>query len=225
MFTGNLSFKGLFVCDHIAAINYFIDSIENDNCKYSAFPCDNFTEFQAGNCLKCSSKGCNQMGFHASPLNDLGDLYLSTHSGSSSPFCHFPYEIALYSVNSFNKFQTSGKFSVVLNGSLNKSDSFIIDNYATTFREGLIIKRLIESIHSLGSILSVIVSFTRPLCITISCWKEANMWRFEKISLVDGITQKINTFCTNSTTDFIFTGSSLEYFPCNNKTNINLTFY
>jgi hypothetical protein len=65
--------------------------------------------------MTCSSNGCNRMGFHASPKNDLGDLYLTTQSADAPPYCQFPYQITLTSANFRTRKQTSGKVYKTLN--------------------------------------------------------------------------------------------------------------
>lgn len=64
-------------CSHVAAYKFFTDSIENPQC-YTSYPCESIEEFNLGNCLNCSIKGCNKMGYWVSESNDQGSLYLQT---------------------------------------------------------------------------------------------------------------------------------------------------
>jgi pancreatic triacylglycerol lipase len=68
-------------CSHVAAYKFFIDSIENPSC-YTSYPCSSIEEFKLGNCIECSKKGCNKMGYWADPSKDSGDLYLTTQVNS-----------------------------------------------------------------------------------------------------------------------------------------------
>jgi hypothetical protein len=65
--------KNDFACSHRAAYRYFIDSIENKQCKYTGFPCDSFERFNKGLCLKCPDNGCPTMGYWA---KDEGKLLI-----------------------------------------------------------------------------------------------------------------------------------------------------
>jgi pancreatic triacylglycerol lipase len=201
----------LLACNHLAACFFFTDSILNNYCKYTAFPCTNLNRFNDGNCMRCLSRGsCNHMGFHSSPLNDLDDLFLTTRSADSLPYCHFPFRITLTSTNFTSNQSTIGKFSVILKGSSNTTKRFIIDDNKTVFKEGLVIKRLINSPYNLGKIKSILLNFNRPI---FGSKIDTDKWRIENISLLDGNSQNEIYFCTNSN-DFILPGKSIEYFPC-----------
>ena len=156
------------------------------------------------------------MGFHSSPLNDLGDLFLTTHSADSFPYCHFPYllTLTLTSANlSTNSKKTTGRFFVILKGSLNISKTFVIvDDNKTIFKEVLVIKRLIKNLQNLGNIKSIVVNINRALSTSPSK-DDVDILKFEQLNLVDGNSQNSIDFCTNST-NFILSGKSVEYFPC-----------
>ena len=64
-------------CSHVAAYKYYIDSILNPSC-YVAYSCSSVDEFNKGNCLSCSNKKCNHMGYWASNKEETGNLYLVT---------------------------------------------------------------------------------------------------------------------------------------------------
>ena len=206
--------EAFFTCGHMAAIHFFTDSILNTECKFTAFRCNDINNFKKGNCMSCPSNGCNNMGFHASPLNDLGELYLTTTQSPDAPFCYYHYQLTLVSAD-LKKKQTSGKFSIVLKGSLNKSKSFVIDDHKIKFKENLTVKNLIEVSKNLGTIKSLLLSFTQNFCFSMSCWYDIDSWSFKAVKLYDGNLQKTIDLCSKS--ENIVSGSFLEYFPCNEK--------
>jgi pancreatic lipase-related protein 1 len=88
-----------FSCSHRFSRRFFIDSIKNE-CNYTAYPCESHDQFNEGNCLKCSDKGCNQMGYWATKSKDLGNLYLNTKSyEAKKSFCKQFYQVKLLSNN------------------------------------------------------------------------------------------------------------------------------
>ena len=145
---------------------------------------------------------------------DLGELYLTTTQSPDAPFCYYHYQLTLVSAD-LKKKQTSGKFSIVLKGSLNKSKSFVIDDHKIKFKENLTVKNLIEVSKNLGTIKSLLLSFTQNFCFSMSCWYDIDSWSFKAVKLYDGNLQKTIDLCSKS--ENIVSGSFLEYFPCNEK--------
>lgn len=90
--------KGV-ACSHNSAHEIFTDSIAKQ-CKYTSYPCTSGKDFDKGLCLKCGSKGCNSLGYWASPDRDTDKLYLNTQSVLEKPFCLENYKFALVSAES-----------------------------------------------------------------------------------------------------------------------------
>ena len=88
--------EGGLACSHNVAIDIFTDSISK-KCKFTSYPCDSKDSFDKGLCLKCTSKGCNSMGYWASPQKGSGKLYLNTQSAVQAPFCMQNYRVTLFS--------------------------------------------------------------------------------------------------------------------------------
>ncbi|MFN9943209.1 MAG: hypothetical protein ACK56I_27445, partial [bacterium] len=78
-------------CSHSASFTFYTESIKDKNCKFTAYPCSYLNDFNNGRCLKCSSKGCNRMGYWSSPTKELGSLYLTTQDPLKSPLCRQNY--------------------------------------------------------------------------------------------------------------------------------------
>ncbi|XP_033111036.1 pancreatic triacylglycerol lipase-like [Anneissia japonica] len=74
-------------CSHARSLHLFIESILSDGCRFKAYPCRNFSEFQAGNCTECGQLGCPEMGYYADRYINRarGKFYLSTNA--DSPYC------------------------------------------------------------------------------------------------------------------------------------------
>jgi hypothetical protein len=99
-----------------------------------------------------------------------------------------------------------------LKGSLKSSNSLIIDDNQTTFKEGLVINRLIEIPSNLGKIVSASISFTQQYCFSITCWLDTDRWSFETIKIVDGSSQELIELCPKSPE--IVSGRSVEFIKC-----------
>ncbi|XP_052774385.1 inactive pancreatic lipase-related protein 1-like [Mya arenaria] len=86
LLTGQLSSAFTTVsCAHDRAIWYFIESVLNANCQFTAHPCDSWATFKAGNCASCGGLPCPVMGINSSNTNVTGKFYLNTNK--QSPFC------------------------------------------------------------------------------------------------------------------------------------------
>lgn len=83
-------------CSHNVAIDLFGDSISNKG-RYTSYPCDSKESFDKGLCLKCTSKGCNQLGYWSTQQKEAGMLYLNTQSAIEPPFCMQNYRVTLFS--------------------------------------------------------------------------------------------------------------------------------
>ena len=100
-------------CNHFASIYFYLDSIKNkDTCTFASYKCDSIDTFNSGKCLKCSSKGCNKMGYFASPEKDLTTLYLDTKEAIKQSSCRQDYLLNFYSSKLSSMTRTKGKFTI-----------------------------------------------------------------------------------------------------------------
>lgn len=200
------------VCNHMAAVAYFTDSIENEECKYVGYPCNSLTDFNNGNCLTCSSKGCNRMGYQATLGNDNGLIYLATQNGIKSPFCQHQISINLISNTLTGQNQARGTFKISLTGEKGTSPFIELDNADVTFKPGSIENRLIASAKYVGENISqVSVSYTKTTNI-ISSFLYQDQWSFRQIDLFYADNQKNLRFCPS--TSYIQSGSSVVFNKC-----------
>ena len=139
------SLASRIVCSHVNSYKFFIESIKNQNCLYVAYQCASKEDFDKGNCLNCSAKGCNVMGYGASPSKDLGSLYLNTRGADNSPSCKYYYFIKLYSNDLPTMNQARGKFFIVLKNSLKKSNNETLDDSYNVFKQDSITSHLLSS--------------------------------------------------------------------------------
>eukprot|EP00057_Strongylocentrotus_purpuratus_P035015 XP_797417.3 PREDICTED: pancreatic lipase-related protein 2 [Strongylocentrotus purpuratus] len=73
-------------CSHSWAWMLFTDSIRFSTCSFTAYPCDSWVRFVAGNCGECGERGCAIMGYHADQNTAVtGKFYLSTNA--DIPYC------------------------------------------------------------------------------------------------------------------------------------------
>ena len=179
-------------CSHVSAIRFFTDSIENKNCSYFAFPCESKEEFDKGNCKRCSDKGCNKMGYWASPLRDFGSLYLTTQNADSPPYCQHSYLIHIFSDDLVNMKQIRGRLTISLKNSQTHITNVLLDDHR--IRANSTFPYLFSSNLSLnGKIESVTLLFNN----TFKYWRYYydSEWSFKHIDVFDPNQQEIKRFC------------------------------
>ena len=200
------------VCSHMAAVSYFTDSIENSECKFTGFPCNNLDDFNSGKCITCGPKGCNHMGYLASIDNDNGLLYFNTQNGQKSPFCQHQLLVNLYSNSLTGQNQARGLFKISLTGEKGTSPAIELDNSDVTFKPSSIESRLVASTKYVGENLSqVTVSYTKTSNL-LSSFLYQDQWSFRAIEVFYGDSQKLFRFCP--TTSFIQSGFSAFFNKC-----------
>nr|XP_054766050.1 pancreatic triacylglycerol lipase-like [Lytechinus pictus] len=73
------------VCSHMRGRDYFLESLVNQDCHFTSYPCSDWNSFRLGRCTSCGDGGCPSMGIDAE-LNPIeGSFYLRTNA--QSPFC------------------------------------------------------------------------------------------------------------------------------------------
>nr|XP_054766047.1 pancreatic triacylglycerol lipase-like isoform X2 [Lytechinus pictus] len=72
-------------CSHSRAWKLFTESILS-TCSFTAYPCESWAQFVAGNCGDCGTRGCPIMGYRADENTAVtGKFYLYTNG--DSPYC------------------------------------------------------------------------------------------------------------------------------------------
>jgi len=212
-----LSVEGVedtLACSHSAAYHYFLDSIESDKCKYNAYQCNKKEDFDNGLCIKCTAKGCNRMGYWASPSKDGDLLYLSTESPSKTNYCNQHFLVKLVSNKINNLVQARGKFTVTFKTSKEQSVPLLFDDSNITFKQDSVETRLLsleKPIDNTVSVDSVFVSYTKTSNF-VSCWLYSTEWSFRYIEIFNGETQTTLRYCPLVT--IISSGQSVEFRKC-----------
>ena len=199
------------VCQHMAAVHFYTDSIEEQDCLYHGYQCNNYNDFKNGNCVSCSAKGCNRMGHWASPSKDLGSLFFSTQGADKYPYCLRHYKIKATSNNLFGLGLTKGKVTVSLVGSLKKSTAYVLDDSNTMLSANTAIQGLGEAAYNIGTLEGVELSFTREPCF-LTCFLLNDKWSFKSIEVTNGQTQTTTKFCPTQT--YVNSGSTIRFNIC-----------
>lgn len=209
-----VDFEGLedsVLCSHMSAVYYYTDSIKNKNCQYTAYPCKSVKEFNKGNCLRCSERGCNRFGYLASQNRDVGQLYLNTLSPTGISFCQKHYSVKLKSSSKYT--QANGKFQIYFKSSEKSSSIEVIDDSNVTFKKNSVEIRLVsldETFNSNVELESVFVSYKKTSNI-FSSWLYDSVWNFENIEILNGDNQKNYRFCSSQD---LGSGKFIEFKKC-----------
>ncbi|XP_046556330.1 pancreatic triacylglycerol lipase-like [Haliotis rubra] len=86
-----LKFKAIPVavsCNHLRSHDYYVASLADAKCDFTAHPCASYKDFTEGSCSSCGSGTCPQMGYFSDRANRQGKFYLETEN--TYPFCHSP---------------------------------------------------------------------------------------------------------------------------------------
>jgi len=195
IFEGQKEANAKFACSHRSARKFFIDSI-SQKCKYTAYPCKDYETFEDGECLKCTSSGCNQMGYWASKSADNGKLYLNTRGvNHTDSYCLEHYKIKLLSNNQEGQSKARGKFKVFWKIKDYVSPTFLMKDDTITLKtneETNMMATIKKS--AAGEIEEVFVSYKR----TSNYFKKYfydQYWSFKYVEVLEGSTQKSVKFC------------------------------
>ncbi|XP_788536.1 pancreatic triacylglycerol lipase [Strongylocentrotus purpuratus] len=72
-------------CSHSRSWKLFTESIRSA-CSFTAYPCESWAQFVAGNCVDCGARGCPIMGYRADESTAVtGKFYLYTNG--ERPYC------------------------------------------------------------------------------------------------------------------------------------------
>ena len=199
------------ICQHMAAVHFYTDSIEKKDCNYQAYQCNSLKDFEAGNCLGCSARGCNRMGHWASPSNDLGTLYFTTQGADKYPYCYTHYKIKATSNNLSGQSQSKGTISVSFTGSKGTSGSYVIEDDTGIFKTNSVFQSIGEFDKDLGEIQSARVTFRRTDCF-LTCFLLDDKWSVRTLEITNGQTQQTVKLCPSQ--NFINSGSTVTFNLC-----------
>ncbi|XP_071117860.1 pancreatic triacylglycerol lipase-like [Haliotis cracherodii] len=73
-------------CSHLQSHEYWVASLADTKCDFTAHPCASYKDFTEGSCSTCGSGTCPQMGYFSDRANRQGKFYLTTES--AYPYCH-----------------------------------------------------------------------------------------------------------------------------------------
>ncbi|RNA45174.1 pancreatic triacylglycerol lipase-like [Brachionus plicatilis] len=200
-------------CSHMAAVYFFTDSITS-KCKYSGFQCNSKDDFDRGNCMKCSSKGCNRMGYWSSPSNDLGTLYLNTQAPlNNDHYCKQNFKTSLVSNSKdVTGVQARGKFTIFFETSTEMSSVEILDDSNGTFKPESTEIRLVSLNEPLMNPIENLYVFYKKTNNFISSWLYEDKWSFRYIQVLNGDSQTETKFCPTST--LIYTDQTVKFRKC-----------
>lgn len=200
-------------CSHMAAVHFFIDSI-NAKCRYTGFQCNSKDEFDKGNCMKCSNKGCNRMGYWSSPSNDLGTLYLNTQpTPNRNDFCKQNYKTSLVSNSKdVTGVQARGKFTIFFETSTEMSTVEVIDDSTATFKPESTEIRLVSLNKPLSNPIENLYVYYKKTSNFVSSWLYEDKWSFRYIQVLSGDSQNETKFCPTST--LIYTDQTVKFRKC-----------
>lgn len=208
------AFEDSAACSHSAAIYYFTDSLDNKDCRFSAYKCESQKDFDKGMCLGCGANGCNRMGFYASPNYDQGQLYSTTQPFFSDSYCKQYYRVKLFSNTLGNQGEAKGKFTIYLSNGRQLSATRVIDDSNTVFKRGSVELRFFDLDKPLDynlEITSVFVSYQRTYNI-LNFWMYSEFWSFSSIELLNADNQVVSQHCP--TNQIIQSGSTVEFKKC-----------
>jgi len=184
-----------FACSHRSARKFFTDSI-GQTCKYTAYPCEEHDDFEDGECVKCTEKGCNRMGYWASKYNDNGKLYLNTRGlNETDSYCLEHYQIRMVSNSLDDQNKARGKFRVFWKVKDYVSPTFLVRDETITLKPHRETKMLITLDKAApGEIEEVYVSYKRTSNYLIKYFYDQS-WSFKFVEVLEGSTQKSVRFC------------------------------
>ena len=196
-------------CSHDSSCQFFIDSIKN-TCNHTSYACDSEEEFNKGNCLQCSARGCNRMGYWSSPFLDLGTCYLTTNSFSEESCCKRSFRVQTFS-GDYGSLKAKGDFHIYFQTSNETSSIEVLDKSETVF-ESLSNKTFLTSFSGLEGrmpIRRVFVSYVK----NVADFFHTDKWIFKHVQIFSGDEQRSTLFCPIAAS-FFKSSQFYEYSIC-----------
>lgn len=198
-------------CSHLASHILFTDTIKN-NCLYNAYPCESMEEYEKGNCLKCGPKGCNRMGYWASPSRDINTLYLDTQNINHLNKCTQKYQVSLQSGDINSKKRAKGLFMINFHTHNETSKTKILDDSETVFQSNSHETKLISLDKHLMS--EYIVGATITYKMAWDFLDYDSDWKFKNIEVFSAEHQKTVKMCPRETLKRFTFSKSTKYELC-----------
>lgn len=200
--------EDLMSCSHSRSIFLFTESINND-CRFTAYPCDDFEKFKHGECIRCGDKPCPVMGLDANKYESTdrkprGKYYLTTMG--SSPYCGYTYRVEVHLGAGMQP--TEGLLELGFIGSKYRTANHTV--YSDNFQAGQVYNDIFVSADYLSDISRVVVRFVESS--RIWSWLWTGRIKISKIVVTDGKIFQMRSFCGADVT--INTGGSAVLAVC-----------
>ncbi|OWF47404.1 pancreatic lipase-related protein 2-like [Mizuhopecten yessoensis] len=173
-------------CSHERSYELFTESISS-SCPFKAYPCTSAAEFDLGHCLRCHGDECSEMGYNSINFAARGSLYLQTQA--NAPFCNYHYQLNVTGKNNMD-----GVVTAVLQGQNGNSSpiKLMTDNEVHT--QGHTISKFIKIKEDIGEIVAVAMQYDKTSSV-LTGWAYPEDWLLMGVSLMDGSTQQLSSFC------------------------------
>ncbi|KAK7491933.1 hypothetical protein BaRGS_00016779, partial [Batillaria attramentaria] len=142
-------------CSHGRSHQYFLESLTSE-CSFTAYPCHNYSMFQAGQCLDCEPSGCSEMGLYADQHKARGMMFLKTLS--QTPFCGFHYAMTIHAGRGQD---TKGTLSVKMAGTWGSSGLTKVTEEEEDLKSGVAYVGVFVSPVEVGSLKSLTVRYEK----------------------------------------------------------------
>ncbi|XP_076370710.1 pancreatic lipase-related protein 2-like [Tachypleus tridentatus] len=113
----------LLRCDHLRAIDYYLEALKNEKCTLVGIACDSWDDFIRGKCTDCGEDNskCVKLGPEAEEYlkykDDNKSLKLFLRTRSNEPFCLFHYYVEVNTAKPANSTSQKGLLHVSIKGS------------------------------------------------------------------------------------------------------------
>ncbi|XP_069127566.1 pancreatic triacylglycerol lipase-like [Argopecten irradians] len=173
-------------CSHERSYELYTESISS-SCPFKAYPCTSQDEFNLGHCLKCHGDQCADMGYNSINFTARGSLYLQTQG--TAPFCNFHYQINVTGSNNMD-----GVVTVVLRGQKGDSSPVKLMSDNEVHTQHHTITKFITIKEDIGDVTAVAMQYDKTSS-ALTGWAYPEDWALENVSVMDGSTQQLSTFC------------------------------
>ncbi|XP_012945550.1 pancreatic lipase-related protein 2 [Aplysia californica] len=183
---GLAALAGKVSCSHGRICSLFIESVSSP-CSFTAYPCDSYAKFKAGQCLDCSGGGCNVMGYHSNATAGRGKLYLNTFG--KKPFCGYHYSVALTPFS-----DAKGTLKVAVGGQRTRTDLVNLTPEAVDIEKDSPVRGLVLGHADVGPVTSLDVRYERY------GWFDERQVTMSRAEVKSGVTGKGYAYCSGPTT-------------------------
>ncbi|XP_013779480.1 pancreatic lipase-related protein 2-like [Limulus polyphemus] len=158
--------RRLLGCDHLRAIDYYLEALRNKKCTPVGIACERWDDFIRGKCADCGEDNskCVKLGPQAEEYlkykddNKSQKLFLKT--ASNEPFCLFHYYVEVNIAKPANSTSQRGLLHVTIKGSDDNLKMRLSDRNGS-LKPGKKLKYLVTSRRNVGSINSLQAHWTK----------------------------------------------------------------